>query len=342
LTSFLKRLIGRVARRKKVPDVGVLQAEPEPISKVAAEAVKAVEAPPPRPEPKPTSTMVAEEVKAAQVVKLAEAPRPAMRKVRAACPKCGTVQTQVTERRISFCPNCGSYLSPIVQNSDMFATKAATVQRSTVPEFRSDGTQTGELASFLSRHGFHVALHAKQYLAGRHAKSDNTVFVKVMQRGLLDSSDLLAGFHFAVDSFKRLIEGLDRTWSIQTKALVSGLNPEVLTPFGWHAYYDEPTRQGALERSAAGLGVDHVLNVLKWLKNSWPKHPTHYVHSETVKRDYLWFDRTFGEKAYPYRRKRRELRTRIESECQRAVAESPSIRRMLGGRSADRFFIVLI
>jgi hypothetical protein len=193
----------------------------------------------------------------------------------------------------------------------------------TIPEFRSDGTLIGELASFLSRHGFHVALHAEQYLAGRHRKSDNTVFVKVIHRKLLDSSDWLAGFHFAVDSFKHLIEGLDRTWSIQTRALVSGLNPEVLTPFGWHAYYDEPTRHRALERCMMGLGVDHVLNVLKWLRNSWPRHPTHHVHSEAVKRDYLWFDRTFGEKAYPYRRKRRELRTKIESECQRTIAERP-------------------
>ena len=60
----------------------------------------------------------------------------------------------------------------------------------------------------------------------------------------------------------------------------------------WHGYHDERTRQGTLERCAAGLGVDHVLNVVKWVRNSWPKHPTHYVHSEAVKRDYLWFEKS--------------------------------------------------
>ena len=326
-----------MAGRKRARLVGTSQ--PKPTSRVVAEVVKVVETPLSSPEPKPTPTVVAQEVKvAAEVTK---APRLAIPKMRVACPRCGPMQVDIVEKRISFCPNCGSYLTPIVGHRNASTASVVSKERSTVPEFRSDGTQIGNLASFLSRHGFYVALHAKQYLAGRHA-SGNTIFVKVMQMALLDSSDWLTGFHFAVDSFKRLIEGLDKIWSTQTKAFVSGLNLEVLTPFGWHASLDEPSRQAALGRCAAGLGIDHVLNVLRWLRNSWQNHPTHYVHSEAVKRDYLWFDRNFGEEAYPTHRKRRELRTKIESECQHVIAESPSFRKVLGSRSADRFLIVVI
>jgi len=294
-----------------------------------------------QPEPSPVSELMRASL-------LARASRRAMRRmrsqklVRLQCTRCGPVETKSTGR-LKFCPKCGAFLTPMVPKAHTPTKRKLPPRRRVwpVPRFRSDGSQVGNLGKWLSRHNFYAATCSGQYLAMRHAGSGNTVFAKVVMSSTLHPSDWLSGFHFTVDSFKRLIEGLDRLWSVRKKMLVTDLNPEVLTPFGWHAYYGEPNRRAALERCAAGLTIDHVLNVLRWLRSVWSKHPTHKVYLPAVRHDYAWFDQTFGEKAYPHRRKRRELRDRIESECRQAIAQDSTIRSTVGGRIVDRFLIIV-
>jgi len=175
--------------------------------------------------------------------------------------------------------------------------------------------------------------------SARHRRSHKTIFIKIVERQRR-RRNLLAGLYFRYGSFERIIEGLNRIWSGTGKATLSKLSVRVLTVFGWHAKTDEPVRQSALERSAASLGFKHVLNVLRWLKNSWRQHPTHNIYADAMKHDYTWFKREFTENASPRARRREAFRAKLNLECKKVLSRSRSVREILQTAQPDRIFLV--
>ncbi len=249
--------------------------------------------------------------------------------LQALCFRCGIVS--INKPRM-FCPKCGSFLGSkigMIGGPGTFETLRPPRGESLI----------NALARDVQSHGFLTATYRKRYVAARHKRSGKTIFIKIVERQRRSRS-WLSGIYFRYDSFKRMIESLDGIWSFTRRTAVSNLNVRVLTVFDWHAKNDEPARQSALERSAAGLGYKHVLNVLRWLRNSWTQHPTHHIYADAVQHDYSWFKREFAESASQRATRREAYRAKLDLECKQVLSKSGSVREILRTTHPDRIFII--
>jgi len=142
-----------------------------------------------------------------------------------------------------------------------------------------------------------------------------------------------------VTRFRQRLRNLTRWWFHHDSKPVGGLNTNVLTSFGWHAYLNENLRQERLMDATHELGETHVSNVLLWLKNSWPMNPIMpEEYSFHVSQDYHWFHSNFGDNAYYFRLKN-ELFLALQSECQRLIRER-RVRLFEDARAIERFFLI--
>jgi hypothetical protein len=117
----------------------------------------------------------------------------------------------------------------------------------------------------------------------------------------------------------------------------SQLNTDVITSFGWHAYVDAETRHQALEFASAVWGSSHILNLLGWLRNTWPNNPKLSHYADVAEADYCWFERECYTAGYR-RRKALIEKIRLELDIQRMP---PSFQRTFRNADAhDYCFIV--
>lgn len=118
---------------------------------------------------------------------------------------------------------------------------------------------------------------------------------------------------------------------------IGELNQNVLTSFGWHAYFDEGLRRTSLLVAENELGEEHVAKVLAWLTNAWRNHPIDKFgeYSEVAEADYDWFRSNVGGNAHYFRLKM-ELRTLLEEKYDRLVSEG----RIRSSVEITRFYLV--
>ncbi len=127
---------------------------------------------------------------------------------------------------------------------------------------------------------------------------------------------------FHVSKFIRRVSGVVRWRTSHQRSVIDGLDQEVLTCFGWHAYNDEDSRRESLIAAEIELGESHVSNVLRWLANSWRNHPFDKFkeYSENASADYDWFCSTIGSNAQRFRLNQ-ELRCLLEAKYLELIRE---------------------
>lgn len=195
------------------------------------------------------------------------------------------------------------------------------------------------LVDYIKRNGFNVTVSG-QYVVCEHESTSKTIFIKVIKMDVLQPSDWVRGVHLTAVRFRNLLKCLVAFWRERRHMYVGGLNGKVLTPFGWHAYSDEGTRQTALERSVVGLGTDRVLDVLEWLKGGWSAQPRTGSYRPMVETDYRWFLENFAASDFPGKLRREELLSELKSESTQLASESSAVKEFLENRDPDIFLIV--
>jgi hypothetical protein len=148
------------------------------------------------------------------------------------------------------------------------------------------------LVSFLKDMNYETESFDK-YIIARKGWND-LVLIKVEDRADCEKYSEFKRFVLTSSEFKALIQRLDQSNKItrgSRAGLNTNLNTDVITRFGWHAYEDEETRHSALEWAAGAWGKSHILNLLSWLKNTWPKNPKLSQYADVVEFDYNWFEK---------------------------------------------------
>jgi hypothetical protein len=118
---------------------------------------------------------------------------------------------------------------------------------------------------------------------------------------------------------------------------IGELGQDVLTSFGWHAYFNEDLRQMALLAAENELGEEHVTRVLGWLTNAWKNHPLEKFgeYSEIASADFDWFRSNVSSSA-TYFRLKKELDAQLETQYDRLFSEG----RIRHDAEIMRFYLV--
>jgi hypothetical protein len=127
-----------------------------------------------------------------------------------------------------------------------------------------------------------------------------------------------------IEIFEELNGAYEKIWARERKVpkkVTLKLLRDVITAFGWHAYKTESIRHTALERSTNSYDELHIQYLLRWLRNTWPNHPTLRKYAKIAANDYQWFQAEFGTKAYAYRSRKRELKENLRMEFNRLLSQ---------------------
>ena len=118
----------------------------------------------------------------------------------------------------------------------------------------------------------------------------------------------------------------------------SELRTDVITAFGWHAKSIEWKRRDALELASVVWGARHILNLLNFMQNTWPKNPFLVNLSHIVEVDYEWFKTTFSPNSVNWEKRRliSELKDELFS-----LRNTPQFQRFFkNSRKIDKWFVI--